>query len=138
MLALAENGNLVDDEHQRLQAPAGLELSERLQAMLDDIRRMLAEVEPDDVRILMPEQTYEASYTQIAPRAALETLVRIAALDAGIPVQMLHRNTARALLGMPKGGSFESHLSAVIPTRVAKYWNAGRSLAASAALAEAG
>jgi hypothetical protein len=68
MLAVAEDGALVHDPHQRLQAPALLERTERLSAMLDDFRRMLAEVEPDEVRILMPEQTYEASYAQVAPQ----------------------------------------------------------------------
>ena len=137
MLAIAEDRELVDDPHQRLQAPALLERSERLHALLDGIRRMLAEVEPDAVRILMPEQRYEASYAQMAPRVALETLVRIAALEARIPVEMLNRATARAQLGMPKKGSFEDHISGVIPTSVGKYWAAGRRLAATAALAEA-
>ena len=100
MLAVAEAGELVDDPHQRLQAPALLEATERLRAVKDDLGRVLAEVKPDQVRLLMPEQTYKASYGQIAPRAALETVVRLSCADASVPVEMLHRNSARARLGM--------------------------------------
>jgi hypothetical protein len=136
MLAIADDGELVDDPHQRLQAPALLERSERLRAILDDVKRVLAEVEPDEVRVLMPETRYEASYVQMAPRVTLETLVRIAALDAGAPVEMLNRATARARLDMPKKGPFDGHIPAVISVPVGNYWTAGRNLAAAAALAE--
>jgi hypothetical protein len=135
MLAVAEGGKLIDDSHQRVQAAALLEATERLQAVKDELSRVLAEVKPDQVRVLMPEQTYEASYGQIAPRAALETAVRLSCADAGIPVEMLHRNSARARLGMDRKGSVESHVPEVIPKPVGKYWSRGRQLAAVAALA---
>jgi len=105
--------------------------------MLDDIGRVLAEVKPDAVRILMPEQTYDDSYARIAPRATLETLVRLGAHRAGVPVEMLHRNSARARLGLPRGGKFDGHLPAAIGGAVGKYWSVGRNLAVAAALAEA-
>jgi hypothetical protein len=37
---------------------------------------------------------------------------------------------------MPRRGSFEDHISAVISEPVGKYWSAGRRLAAVAAIAE--
>jgi hypothetical protein len=137
LLAIAEDGALLHDMPERLQAPALLEETERLQAMLGDIGRTLSEIRPDVVRLLLPEQTYEDSYGRIAPRATLETLVRLAAVQLGIPVEVVHRNTARSRLGMPRGGKFEGHIPSVVGDPVGKYWNSGRNLAAAAALAEA-
>jgi hypothetical protein len=136
MLALAENGGLLEDSHERLKAPALFEQTESLRAVLDSIGRVLAEIRPDVVRVLLPEQTYKGSYTSLAPRAALETLVRLAAANADIELELLHRNSARARVGMPRRGSFEDHIPAVIAEPVGKYWAAGRRLAAVAAIAE--
>ena len=104
------------------QAAALLETTDRLRGVERDLRRILAEVGPNQVRVLMPEQTYKASYGQIAPRAALETVVRLSSAEAGVPVEMLHRNSARARLGMKKSGSLESHIPTVIGEPVGKYW----------------
>jgi hypothetical protein len=134
-LAVVESGELLDDPHQRIQSAALHEETERLRAVLDDMRRVIAEVDPDQVRILMPEQTYEASYAQIAPRAAMETVVRLSCADAGVPVEMLHRVSARARLHMDRKGNFEGHFPTVISEPVGKYWTKGRRLAAVAALA---
>ena len=135
LLAVADGGALLEGQTEKLKAPAILEETERLQGLLEDLNRMLAEVRPDVVRVLMPEQTYDDSYARIAPRVALETLVRLAAVSAGKPVEMLHRASARARLGMERRGKFESHIPATVGEPVGKYWNAGRNLAAAAALA---
>jgi hypothetical protein len=136
LLAVARDGVLVHGGPEKLKASALLEETERLQGLLGDIGRVLTEVQPDTVRVLLPEQTYEDSYARIAPRAALETLVCLASLDAGVPVEMLRRITARSRLGMPKGGRFESHILATVGEPVGKYWNTGRNLASAAALAD--
>lgn len=136
MLAVAETAELVDDPHQRLQVPTHLDSTERLQAVKEDVTRVLAEVNPDFVRILMPEQTYKNSHGQLAPRIALETVVRLGCAESGVPVEMLHRNSARARLGMDRKGSIESHVTEVIAEPVGKYWSNGRQLAAVAALAD--
>jgi hypothetical protein len=136
MLAVSEDGKLVDDPHQRLQAAALLEATERLRAVEDDVRRVLTEVEPDCVRVLMPEQTYKGSYGQIAPRAALETVVRLGCAEAAVPVEMLHRTSARARLGMDRKGPMERQIPEVIERSVGKYWASGRQFAAVAALAD--
>jgi hypothetical protein len=57
----------VHNDHEKLVTAAVLEEAERLQAMQADIERTLVEVQPDQVRILMPEQTYKDSYARIAP-----------------------------------------------------------------------
>jgi hypothetical protein len=66
----------------------------------------------------------------------LETLVRLAAANANVDLELLHRNGARARVGMPRRGRFEDHIPSVIPEPVGKYWAAGRRLAAVAAIAE--
>jgi hypothetical protein len=135
LLAVASEGSLEHDGHEKLVTAAVLEETERLQAMQADIDRTLLEVRPDRVRILMPEQTYKDSYTRIAPRVALETLVRLGCVRAGIPVEMLHRTSARSRLGVARRGKLED-LVVGVTKPVGKYWKAGRSLAAAAALAE--
>jgi hypothetical protein len=135
LLAVASDGALVADGHEKLTTAAVLEETERLSAMQTDIERVLAEVRPDQIRILMPEQTYKDSYARIAPRVTLETLVRLACVRAGLPVEMLHRASARSRLGLPRKGRLEDHIPKVAEP-IGKYWNAGRSLAAAAALAE--
>jgi hypothetical protein len=137
LFAVADDGRLVDDDHRLLHAsPALLEASEALQGTQDDVGRVIAEVAPDVVRILQPEQRYEGSYISLAPRVTLETLVRLAAVRAGVPVEMLHRATARARVGVPQKGKLETHVPKVFPAPVGKYWARGRQLAAIAAVAE--
>jgi hypothetical protein len=133
-LAVAEDGKLVADPADKLDAAKVLEETERLKAMVSDVTQMLLEVRADRVRVLMPEPTYTDSYAHIAPRAALETVVRLACTGSGIQVEMLDRRVARARLGFERKGKFESHIPEVTEP-VGKYWNAGRSLAAAAALA---
>lgn len=135
LFAVAREGELADGP-QRLQTSALLEETERLQSMIEDVARVIAEVDPEIVRILLPEQTYEDSYTRIAPRAALETIVRLAAVNGDRRVEMLNRASARARLGMPKSGRFDSHIDGVVRGERGSYWNAGRNLAAAAALAD--
>ena len=73
-VAFAQDGALIDHEPQRLQVPAVHEETARLRGFLVDFGHVLAETKPDAVRIAQPEQVYEAQYTELAPKAALETL----------------------------------------------------------------
>jgi hypothetical protein len=136
LLAVAVDGKLIDGFTEKLDAPELLEASERLMGLLDRTNRMLEEVGPGNVRVLMPEQTYKATYIRMAPRAALDTLVRLAAVTQGIPVEMLARTTVRSRLKLPKKGPFEAHIASVVAAPVGRYWGAGRNLAAVAALAD--
>lgn len=133
-LALAEDGHILDDPHQQLVLGKGREATDRLVSLMADVERLVTEVKPVAVRVLEPER-YEALYARIAPRVAVETVVRVGAARAGANVEMLARTTARSRLGMPKGGKFEHHFATVVAEPVGKYWNAGRNLAAAAALA---
>jgi hypothetical protein len=133
-LALADDGELIDDEPQRLQQQGMLDTTGRLPAFLADFRRVLSEKRPDAVRLLQPEQIYKAGYADFAPKVAFETLVRLACSESDIPVEVLHRNTARARTGLRKG-KLDELIEANIEA-VGKYWNAGRKYAAVAALAD--
>lgn len=134
-LAVAEDGAILAVQPERLTTAGLLEESERLVAMQDDVRRALGEIRPREVRIMRPEQKYEGSYGRIAPRATLETIVRLASVEAGVSLEMLYPASVRSRLGLPRTGPLKSHVPRVCEP-VGKYWNAGRNLAAVAALAE--
>lgn len=136
MFAVASDGVVIDDrDHERVRAPALYEETEGLKRLLEAVGRVVVETGAERVRVLLPEQMYKGSYGSLAPRATLETLVRLAAENAEVPVELLHRNTARARVGMPKRGRFEDHVETVIPIPVGRYWAGGRKLAAIAAIA---
>jgi hypothetical protein len=134
-LALGENST-IQPEPDRLQLPAGEE-SESLVRLFQDAQALLREQAVDQVAILLPERggSFQPGYFVLAPRVAIETVIRLAAVTVGSPVTMLPRATVRAVLGCGRKGSLEKYLDTVIPQPVGKYWNAGRGLAAMAALA---
>lgn len=131
-LAVADDGVLVDVEPQRVEVPSIMDENERLDGFLTSIRHAVDELKPDAVRILQPEQIYQASYGEFAPKITLEALVRLACLQVGVPVEVLHRATARARTGLqgPLDAAIEANLD-----RSGKYWSTGRKYAAVAALA---
>lgn len=129
-LALVEEGQVVAADPQRLEVAAVHEQAARLKGFMDDFGRVLAEIEPDAVHIIQPETNYEASYSALAPKAALETLIRLACLNAGVNVEIVHRASVRSTLG---GGNLDELIASTIEP-VGKYWNAGRKYAAAAAM----
>jgi hypothetical protein len=133
-LAVAEDGALLDRDPQRIDAPSIMDANERLGGLLTSFRHALDDISPQVAGILQPEQTYQASYSEFAPKLALETAVRLACDERQVPVEVLHRATARARLGFDRSGTLDSQIAERIET-VGKYWNAGRKYAAVAALA---
>jgi len=136
MFALSADGLLIEDrDHERLRAPALYEETERLRRLLDAVGRVIAETRVEVVRVLLPGPI-KGAYSSLAPRATLETLVRLAAENAPVPVDLLHRKTARTRVGMSQTGKFEDLIESVIPNPVGRYWREGRRYAAIAAIAE--
>lgn len=133
-LAVSDDGVLADVEPQRIRVADVLDATGRLTALMSDVQRLLDELQPDEVRLLQPEQRYEAPYSEFAPKLALETVVRLACDVKGIPVDVLHRATARSRMKFDRKGSLDSHIDANVD-RAGKYWNDGRKYAAVAALA---
>jgi hypothetical protein len=133
-VAIAKDGVIVEREPERLELPA-TELSERLAVFVDDTARELQAVCPDRVSVLRHEHLrgMPVQHSSLESRVVLETLVRLAAVKAGIPVELTHRQTVRARLGFK--GKLEEQLDTVLPQTVGQYWRAGRGLAAMAALA---
>jgi hypothetical protein len=140
-LSVVEGGSVVDAPVQRVEVASLLESSAELDSTLEEIGRAFARLKPDHVVLLLPEQSprHKRTYQEVAPRVALETLVRLAAVRAGIPIDVMPRATVRSRLGLPRKGELSSHVSAKLSKPVGKYWSAGRDVAALAALAgEAG
>jgi hypothetical protein len=129
-LALVEDGEVVDADPQRLEVAAVHEQTARLKGFIDDFGRVLVELEPNAVHIIQPETIYEATYSELAPKAALETLIRVACFEANVNVELVHRASVRSALG---GGKLDDLIAAKIEP-VGKYWNAGRKYAAAAAI----
>lgn len=122
----------------RLDVASLHEASAELLATLDDVSRALAQIKPDLVVLLLPEQSrFKRPYAEVAARASLETLVRLACAKANVPVEVMPRPTVRARLELPKKGELASHVAEVVPAPVGKHWTAGRDVAALAALAGA-
>ncbi len=136
-LAVAEEGELQDVDPQKIDAPSIMEANARLGGFVTSFRHALNDIAPEAVRILQPEQTYQASYSDFAPKLALETVVRLVCSETDVPVEMLHRTTARSRLGYARSGSLDSHIEESLRS-VGRYWNAGRKYAAVAALAAEG
>jgi hypothetical protein len=140
LFSLVENGEVVDTPVERVEVGSLHEASQELEATLAETGRTFAQLKPDLVVLLMPEQSrFRRTYQEIAPRVTLETLVRLAAVRAEIPIEVLPRPTVRARLKISRKGDLASHVSERIPDPVGKHWTAGRDVAALAALAgEAG
>jgi hypothetical protein len=100
---------------------------------------VIREYRVDRASLLLPERgsLQQSGYFMVAPRVALETVIRLAAVMLGVPVVLLERATIRARLECPKTGNLETHVERVISQPIGRYWKAGRGLAAMAALAEA-
>lgn len=135
LLSVVTTGEVVDAPVNRIQVALIHEASEELVATLDEIGRALAQVKPELVVLLLPEQSrFKWTYTQIAQRVALETLVRLASVRADIPIEVLPRATVRSRLDLPRTGDLASHVASRI-ARAGPYWADGRNVAALAALA---
>jgi hypothetical protein len=135
-LTLAVDGAITEATVERVEVAAQYEASAELLSTLDELKRAFAQLRPNKVVLLTPEQgRHKRTYQEIAPRVALETLVRIAAVQESIEIEVLARPTLRARLGIPKTGELSSHVGQVIAGPVGRYWTAGRDVAGLAALA---
>jgi hypothetical protein len=134
-LALADDREIIDAAVARVDVAAQYEASEEMLSTLDEIRRALEQLRPDRVVVLKPELNQRATYDQIAPRIALETLIRLAAVQAKVEIEVMARPTVRSRLGLSKSGSLASRVAEALPAPVGKYWREGRDIAALAALA---
>jgi len=135
-LTLAIDGAIADTPVERVEVCGSVRV---LGGAPVDARRDQARARAASARrivLLMPEQgRHKRTYQELAPRVALETLVRVAAVQEGIPIEVLARPTVRSRLGIPRAGELASHVATVVTEPVGRYWTAGRDVAALAALA---
>lgn len=131
-LALLFDG-IVQKEPDRYPWPVG-EASERLAVAEDEITDLLNELRVEKAAILLPERDprYKWVYETAAERATMETLFRLAAVRAKIPVEVLNREVVRSRLKLR--GKLDLHLGTLVKP-IGTYWRPGRGEAALAALA---
>lgn len=134
-LAVVQDGVVQDGHPERLAPPQTAEADQRLWATLEDLDRTLRSVRPDVAGLLLPEQTSKQTHSTHAPRIAMETVVRLAAVKREVRLDQLSRPTVRSLLGLPRRGPLEEQVRSVFPGSCGRYWRAGRGLAALAARA---
>jgi hypothetical protein len=137
---VAVDGELADHHVEYIDAPTLAESSEELASVLDEMSRVIGEVEADKVVLLKPEggPTPKRTHAAFVPRIALETLVRLAAVQTQTEIEVFPRPTVRARLNLPSGGKLAEHVSSRIPTKVGRNWSEERQLAALAAIAAGG
>ncbi len=113
--------------------PVG-EASERLAITEDQFTDLLNEFHVEKVAVLMPEgdPRHKWVYETAATRASMETVIRLAAIRAKIPIEVLNRGAVRSRLELK--GKLDLHVDAVV-SGVGTYWHQGRGEAALAALA---
>jgi hypothetical protein len=134
---VANDSSIEESDIQQLEVGAQHEATEELLATRDDVRRIIRELKADKVVLLQPEerQPRKPGYQELMPRIALETVIRIAAVEDDVAVELLPRPTVRARLDLPRSGPLDSHVEIVIEKPIGRYWNEGRGVAALAALA---
>jgi len=136
-LAVVQGGVIVAGMPERMKPPEGLDLSSRLLEFINEVRRVLGEVSPVRVGLLLPESggQFQPAYSSISSRVTIETLVRVAVAQEGLPLDQLARPTVRSRLGLPRSGGLDSHVATAAGAPVGKYWTTGRGLAALTAMA---
>jgi hypothetical protein len=136
-LTAVEGGDVVAAPVYRIEVASLSEASAELEATLEEIGRALSQLKPEKIVLLLPEQSprFKHTHAELAPRVTLETLFRLAAVRADIPIDLMARPTVRSALGLPQTGELASHTAERLDTPVGPYWNAGRNIAGLAALA---
>lgn len=134
-LALVVDGVVVKAEPSLLGTPDLTAESKGLEAFNTDFRQVLEEHAVNQVAFMLPDMTYKATYKDLGPRGASESLIRLAAESVGASYERLARPRVRTRLGIPKQGSMTAALVADVVAPVGQHWVQGRYLAALAALA---
>jgi hypothetical protein len=132
--ATAEAGEIVTRGPQKVEVPDGLRSGSSLTALVEELRRRLAETAATHGALLQP-QSYEGGPKAVIARVGAETLLRATGADIGLNFELLNRSTARSRLGMNKSGPLDERIAELLPHPIGKYWAEGRRYAAVAALA---
>jgi hypothetical protein len=130
------DGAFTDLEPRRIEPPEVLARGDKLVDFRDRMRREISRMGPE--LVVIATSSYQADYGQIAARATLEALIRLAAAEERVPSEFIHQKTIRAKLGLARtGGSgtaAQRHLRDQVDP-IPMYWSEGRAAAAAAAIA---
>jgi hypothetical protein len=134
--AVVVEGAFSDLEPRRIEPPEVLAGGDKLVDFRDRMRREISRIGPE--LVVIATSSYQADYGQIAARATLEALTRLAAAEEHVPSEFIHQRTIRAKLGLSRTGGFavaaQRHLRDQVDP-IPLYWSEGRAAAAAAALA---
>jgi hypothetical protein len=138
-LAVVENGEVLERGPVRIGAARSTDKDKALWETLDTLKTTIREIAPTRIALLLPGtgEHSKQTHSMMAPRIELETLMRMAAAQIGLPVNPLTRATVRARLGVTNKGSFDDAVRPAI-AESGPYWTAGRLGAAAAAIAGSG
>lgn len=132
--AIVEAGIVDEAEPHKLDSPSGLSVSEGLDALANDVERLVAERAITRIVVVGSENNYTDTYAALTLRIGIETAILIAGARAGIPAERISRPDVRSRLGIPKSGKLADHSGAVLP-KSGKIWKNKRDIAAMGALA---
>ena len=136
-LAVADAQEVVDMTPGVVKFAEGLPQDEKLTALRDEVRKIIAVNKVTRVNILSAESTYKATYPQMTTRITIETIFALAAAESGISCRRVSRPFVRSALDLPKSGKL-APLADSYTSPVGSSWNGKRSLAAVAALCHGG
>ena len=134
-LVTLEDGKILGDDPLRLGMPDLEAASTQLRSFMSTFDSALIDLAVERIGLVLPESSYQATYKQLADRAAAETLIRLTALDHQVRFERLTRQRVRAVLKLGPAGSLSSLVEKVVKAGNEPYWRQGRDLAAVAALA---
>ncbi len=133
-LALLEDGVVLAQAPLRMPAPDPAAGQSAIVGFVGQFANALANLRPEMIGLLLPQAIYKATYDTLAPRAAAEALIAVAAEQAHIPLQRFRPQSLRPRLRLGKGPLNEL-LANVEVGPPGKYWNEGRRDAALVGLA---
>ena len=135
--SLLDDEQLIESPPLRLSLPPG-ESSERLRTFVQDLVRSFRDTQIGCVALLRAEGQppgRPVNAASLERRTVIETLVRLAGVDAGVPVHQVERVTARTRLSLARTGRLDALVGSALPGMRGQYWSQGRGLAALAARA---
>src|SRR4051812_4322491 len=92
-LAVSDNGALEESDPERIAVANQHEISAELLSTRDDACRAIRQLKVQRIGLLLPEERprKKPSYSELMPRIALETVIRVAAVEEDVPIELMHR-----------------------------------------------
>jgi hypothetical protein len=133
--AVLDDGCLIDEDPRRYVMPEAVAGGERLATAAAALGRDLARLRPERIGLHMPSFYPPPAYPDARARAAVETLLELAAWEGGqIPFEIVNAARIRAKLKIAGGSKLKDVMVERLGLKTEPlYWPAGRAEAAAAA-----